>query len=168
ASTFQPGAHADETDLVMVAREAKRPFTSTTGANNCGNELTGRYRAQLGATWLSPLGIGDSLAANVDYAFNPRNNVYGSLVYRAPTVVVPGLSAVVGATRSAMQINTGSFTALGVKGPSSLYFGGADWAFVNTDTLKLQGTLRYIKEQSRLSSVGMTLSDERFDVAELG
>lgn len=167
-STFQPGAQTGETDLVMVAREAKRPFTFTTGANNYGNELTGRYRAQLGATWLSPLGIGDSLAANVDYAFNPRNNVYGSLVYRAPTVVVPGLSAVVGATRSAMQINTGSFTALGVKGPSSLYFGGADWAFVNTDTLKLQGTLRYIKEQSRLSSVGMTLSDERFDVAELG
>jgi hemolysin activation/secretion protein len=167
-STFQPGAQTGETDLVMVAREAKRPFTFTTGANNYGNELTGRYRAQLGATWLSPLGIGDSLAANVDYAFNPRNNVYGSLVYRAPTVVVPGLSAVVGATRSAMQINTGSFTALGVKGPSSLYFGGMDWAFVNTDTLKMQGTLRYIKEQSKLSSVGMTLSDERFDVAELG
>jgi len=167
-STFQPGTQTGETDLVMVAREAKRPFTFTTGANNYGNELTGRYRAQLGATWLSPLGIGDSLAANVDYAFNPRNNVYGSLVYRAPAVVVPGLSAVVGATRAAMQINTGSFAALGVKGPSSLYFGGMDWAFVNDDTLKMQGTLRYIKEQSRLSSTGMTLSDERFDVAELG
>ncbi|WP_235577669.1 ShlB/FhaC/HecB family hemolysin secretion/activation protein [Rhodanobacter sp. Root480] len=167
-STFQPGSKTGETDLVMVAREAKRPFTFTTGVNNYGNELTGRYRAQLGATWLSPLGIGDSLAANVDYAFNPRNNVYGSLVYRAPTVVVPGLSAVIGATRSAMQINTGTFTALGVKGPSSLYFGGADWAFVNTDALKLQGTLRYIKEQSKLSTVGTTLSDQRFDVAELG
>jgi hemolysin activation/secretion protein len=167
-STFQPGANTGETDLVMVAREAKRPFTFTTGANNYGNELTGRYRAQAGATWLSPLGIGDSLAANVDYAFNPRHNVYGSLIYRAPAVVVPGLSAVVGASRSAMQISTGTFTALDVRGPSSQYFGGADWAFVNTDALKMQGTLRYIKERSRLDSVGMTLSDERFDVAELG
>lgn len=168
AATFQPGANTGETDLVMVAREAKRPFTFTTGANNYGNELTGRYRAQVGATWLSPLGIGDTLAANIDYAFNPRHNVYGSLVYRAPTVVVPGLSAVAGASRSAMQISTGDFAALDVRGPSAQYFAGMDWSFVNNDTLKMQATLHYVREHSKLNSTGMVLSDERFDVAELG
>lgn len=167
-STFQPGEHTGETDLIMVAREAPRPVAFSLGANNYGNELTGRYRSQFGATWNSPLGIGDSLAANVDYAFDPSQNVYGSLVYRAPTVVVPGLSAVVGATRSELQINNGMFAALGVKGPSSMLFGGADWRFVNTTDLQLDSTLHYIQERSKLSSLGIALSDERFDVAELG
>ncbi|WP_460877821.1 ShlB/FhaC/HecB family hemolysin secretion/activation protein [Rhodanobacter koreensis] len=168
ASTFQPGEHTGETDLIMVAREAPLPFTFTTGANNYGTDLTGRYRAQAGITWNSPLGIGDSLAANVDYALDPNQNVYGSLVYRAPTVVVPGLSGVVGATRSELQINSGEFAALDVKGPSSSYFGGADWKFVNDEDLKMLGSLHVIHEESKLSSLGFPLSDERFNVAELG
>jgi len=94
SSTFQPGAKTGQTDLVMVAHEAKRPFVFTLGGNNYGTELTGRYRAQAGAAWNSPLGIGDQLTANVDYAFDPRSNVYGALGYRIPTVVVPGHGAV--------------------------------------------------------------------------
>lgn len=167
SSTFQPGEKTGQTDLLMVANEAKRPYTITTGANNYGTSLTGRYRAQLGLTWNSPLGIGDSFAANVDYAMDPRNNVYGSLVYRAPTVVVPGLSGVIGATRSELQLNSSQLAALDVKGPSSSQYGGADWKFVNTDTMQMQATLHYIREKSRLTSLGIPLSDESFDVAEL-
>jgi len=169
-STFQPGEQTGATDLIMVAREAPRPYTITLGANNYGTALTGRYRAEAGITWNSPLGIGDSLAANVNYALDPSQNVYGSLVYRAPTVVVPGLSAVAGATRSELQINSGQFARLNVKGPSSSYFTGADWKFVNTDDLKLLGSLHYIREESKLKLGGFDfpLSDERFDVAELG
>lgn len=167
SSTFQPGEKTGQTDLLMVANEAKRPFTITTGANNYGTELTGRYRAQLGGTWNSPLGIGDSLSANVDYALDPRNNVYGSLAYRFPVMPVPGLSGVVGATRSELQLSNGTFAALDVKGPSSSYYGGADWTFINTDVLQMQASLHYIQERSRLTSIGIALSDERFDVAEL-
>ena len=169
-STFQPGEKTGDTDLIMVAREAPRPYTITLGANNYGTALTGRYRAEAGITWNSPLGIGDSLAANIDYALDPSQNVYGSLVYRAPTVVVPGLSAVVGATRSELQINSGTFARLNVKGPSSSYFGGADWKFVNTDDLKMLGSLHFIREESKLKLGGFDfpLSDERFNVAELG
>jgi len=167
SSTFQPGEKTGQTDLLMVANEAKRPYTITTGANNYGTVLTGRYRAQLGVTWNSPLGIGDSFAANVDYAMDPRNNVYGSLVYRAPTLVVPGLSGVIGATRSELQLNSSQLAALDVKGPSSSQYAGADWKFVNTDTMQMQATLHYIREKSRLTSLGIPLSDESFDVAEL-
>jgi hemolysin activation/secretion protein len=169
-STFQPGEKTGDTDLIMVAREAKRPYTITLGANNYGTALTGRYRAEAGITWNSPLGIGDSLAANVDYALDPNQNVYGSLVYRVPTVVVPGLGAVVGATRSELQINSGTFARLNVKGPSSSYFGGADWKFVNDDDLKILGSLHFIREESKLKLGGFdfALSDERFKVAELG
>ncbi len=168
ASTFRPGGHTGETDLIMVAREAPRPYTITLGANNYGTEVTGQYRAEAGVTWNSPLGIGDSLALNVDYALDPNENTYGSLVYSAPTVGVPGLSAVVGATRSELQINTGNFASLDVKGPSSLVFGGMDWKFVNSENLKMMSSLHYVRETSRLSSLGLPLSDERFDVAELG
>ncbi|MEW9623763.1 ShlB/FhaC/HecB family hemolysin secretion/activation protein [Rhodanobacter sp. S2-g] len=169
-STFQPGEQTGATDLIMVAREAPRPYTITLGANNYGTDLTGRYRAEAGITWNSPLGIGDSLAANVNYALDPSQNVYGSLVYRAPTVVVPGLSAVLGATRSELQINSGQFANLNVKGPSSSYFGGADWKFLNDEDLKLLGSLHLIREESKLNlgGFGFPLSDERFDLAELG
>jgi hemolysin activation/secretion protein len=167
SSTFQPGEKTGQTDLLMVANEAKRPYTITTGANNYGTELTGRYRAQLGVTWNSPLGIGDSFTANVDYAMDPRNNVYGALAYRVPTVAVPGLSGVIGATRSELQLSNGTFAALDVKGPSSSQYAGADWKFVNTDVLQMQASLHYIRERSKLTSLGIPLSDERFDVAEL-
>ncbi|MEW9570865.1 ShlB/FhaC/HecB family hemolysin secretion/activation protein [Rhodanobacter sp. Si-c] len=169
-STFQPGEQTGDTDLIMVAREAPRPYTITLGANDYGTDLTGRYRAEAGITWNSPLGIGDSLAANVDYAMDPSQNVYGSVAYRAPTVVVPGLSMVVGATRSELQINSGQFAKLNVEGPSSSYFGGADWKFVNDEDLKMAGTLHLIREESKLNLGGFDfpLSDERFDVADLG
>ena len=168
SSTFQPGASTGQTDLVMVAHEAKRPFTFTLGGNNYGTELTGRYRAQAGAAWNSPLGIGDQLTANVDYALDPHSNIYYALGYRAPTVVVPGLSGVLGATRSELQINSGAFADLEVRGPTSSTFAGADWKFVNTDDLSMQTSLRYIREKSQLGALGVKLSDERFDVAELG
>jgi hemolysin activation/secretion protein len=168
SSTFRPGEKTGETDLIMVAREAPRPYSITLGANNYGTSVTGQYRAEAGVTWNSPLGIGDSLALNIDYALDPNENTYGSLVYSAPTVVVPGLSAVVGATRSELQINTGNFAALDVKGPSSLIFAGMDWKFVNDENLKMMSSLHYIRETSRLSSLGLPLSNERFDVAELG
>ncbi|WP_425491342.1 ShlB/FhaC/HecB family hemolysin secretion/activation protein [Frateuria soli] len=168
SSTFQPGARTGQTDLVMVAHEARRPFTFTLGGNNYGTELTGRYRAQAGAAWNSPLGIGDQLTANVDYALDPHSNVYYALAYRAPTVVVPGLAGVIGATRSELQISSGAFADLQVGGPTSSTFAGADWKFVNTDDVSMQTSLRYIREKSQLGALGVKLSDERFDVAELG
>ncbi|WP_414649318.1 ShlB/FhaC/HecB family hemolysin secretion/activation protein [Dyella sp.] len=167
SSTFQPGEKTGQTDLLMVANEAKRPYTITTGANNYGTELTGRYRAQLGVAWNSPLGIGDSFTANVDYAMDPRNNVYGALAYRVPVLSVTGLSGVIAATRSELQLSNGTFAALDVKGPGSSQYAGADWKFINTDVLQMQASLHYIRERSKLTSLGIPLSDQRFDVAEL-
>jgi hemolysin activation/secretion protein len=167
SSTFQPGEHTGDTDLVMVTHEAKRPYKIMLGANNYGTELTGRYRAQAGLEWDNPLRIGDTFNASVDYALDPSNNVYGALSYRAPLGITPGLTAVIGASRSALQVNTGTFAALDVKGPSSLYYAGADWKFINKDDLKATGTLHVLREKSRLDSLGVSLSDEKFDVAEL-
>jgi hemolysin activation/secretion protein len=168
SSTFQPGEHTGDTDLIMVANETKRPYKFLFGANNYGTDLTGKYRAEAGVEWDNPLGIGDTFNANIDYALDPTNNVYGALAYRAPAAsLAPGLSAVVGASRSELQVNTGTFAALNVKGPTSLYYGGLDWKFTNTDDLKQIATLHFIEEQSKLSSIGISLSDEKFAVAEL-
>lgn len=167
SSTFQPGEHTGDTDLVMVATEARRPYKFMLGGNNYGTDLTGQYRAQAGVEWDNPLHIGDTFNANVDYALDPNNNVYGALSYRAPAGTIPGLTAVVGASRSELQVNTGSFSALRVKGPSSLYYAGVDWKFINQTDLKSSATLHVLKEESKLDSLGVSLSDEKFDVAEL-
>lgn len=166
-STFQPGRQTGDTDLIMVAREAPLPFTFTTGADNYGTSLTGRYRVQGGVTWNSPLGIGDTLSANANYALDPNQNAYGSLNYTAPLVVVPGLSMTVGGSRSELQINSDGFAALKVRGPTNVYYAGSDWKFVNTDDMKMQTSLHVIREQSRLSTQGLQLSNERFNLLEL-
>nr|WP_243649160.1 ShlB/FhaC/HecB family hemolysin secretion/activation protein [Luteibacter rhizovicinus] len=168
SSVLQPGENDGETDLVMVARETPRPYAISVGGNNYGTSLTGRYRAQVGASWYSPLGLGDVLSGTYAYALDPRQSHLGSVSYSVPTVVVPGLSGVIGGSQSSLQVNNGELAALKVEGPSSLYYAGADWKFVNRENLQMQGTLHAIREESRLSSMGMRLSNERFDVAELG
>jgi hemolysin activation/secretion protein len=165
-STFQPGEQTGQTDLVMVARE-KRALSVTLGLNNYGTDVTGRYRAEANVDWNAPLGIGDKLSAGINYAFDPHQNTYGSLTYFVPTVKVPGLGAVVGAERSELQLNTGPFAALNVRGPTSRWFGGAQWKFVNHPDLSMASSLQYIHEQSSLSSRDFQLSDQRFDVAQL-
>jgi len=167
ASTFQPGRQTGDTDLIMVAREARIPFTFTTGADNYGTPLTGRYRAQGGVTWNSPLGIGDSLSANANYALDPNQNAYGSLNYTVPLVVVPGMSMTVGGSRSELQINSDGFAALKVRGPTTTYYAGSDWKFLNTDDMKMQASVHGIREQSKLSTQGLQLSNERFNLLEL-
>lgn len=167
SSTFEPGAQTGDTDLLMIANEAKRPYQITVGASNYGTDLTGQYRADLGVEWDNPLGIGDTFNANAEYALDPNNNLYGSLSYRAPVPIEPGITAVVGASRSELQIDNGTFAALDVKGPTTQYYAGMDWKFINDDDLKAIGTLHFIDEESKLSSLGTNLSDEKFTLAEL-
>jgi hemolysin activation/secretion protein len=141
ASTFQPGEQTGDTDL------------------------TGKYSVQAGMEWANPLHLGDTFTANVDYALDPNDNIYGALTYRVP-LGTPGLSMVVGASRNELQINTGTFAALDVKGPSSLYYGGLDWKYINRDDLQHVATLHVLRERSQLDSLGFHLSDEKFTVAE--
>ncbi|HEX7349007.1 MAG TPA: ShlB/FhaC/HecB family hemolysin secretion/activation protein [Rhodanobacteraceae bacterium] len=168
ASTFQPGTKTGDTDLIMVAREAPRPYSVTLGVNNYGTDVTGQYRAVANVAWNNPLGIGDKLVAGIQYAFDPHQNTYGSLGYSVPYAKVPGLAFTAGADRSELQLSSGPFAALHVGGPTSRYFGGAQWKFVNQSDLSMTGSLQYIHEESSLSSLGLPLSDEAFNVAELG
>ncbi|KQR12583.1 MULTISPECIES: ShlB/FhaC/HecB family hemolysin secretion/activation protein [Xanthomonas] len=168
SSVLQPGQNAGETDVVLVASEAARPYVISLGGNNYGTELTGRYRAQAGITWNSPLGLGDVFAANYAYSLAPRQSQIGALSYALPVGQVSGLSAVIGASRSELEVRNGVFARLGLKGPTSVVYAGADWKFINHDLLQLQGSARYLREKSRLDAAGITLSDQSFDVAELG
>ncbi|HET7930234.1 MAG TPA: ShlB/FhaC/HecB family hemolysin secretion/activation protein [Rhodanobacteraceae bacterium] len=166
-STFQPGAKTGQTDLIMVAHE-KTPLAVTVGLNNYGTDITGRYRAEALLDWFNPLGLGDQLSVGANYGFDPHQNTYGSLDYSLPFARVPGLGGEIGADRSELQLNSGQFAALDVHGPTSRYFGGVNWKFVNQTDLAMTGSLQYIHEQSALRSIGFQLSDERFNVAQLG
>lgn len=167
SSTFQPGEKTGDTDLLMAVHEQK-PLSVTLGLNNYGTDLTGQFRAEADVVWNDPLGLGDKLNADIQYAFDPHQNNYGSLGYSIPMVKVPGLYFNVGADRSELQLNSGTFAALHVNGPTSRYFGGADWKFVNDQDLQMTGSVQYIHETSKLSSLVGTLSDEAFNVAQFG
>ncbi|WDS37798.1 ShlB/FhaC/HecB family hemolysin secretion/activation protein [Pseudoxanthomonas sp.] len=168
SSILQPGQNDGETDLVLTAQEEKHPVSFDLGVNNYGTELTGKYRALAGVTWDNPIGRGDRLAASFAYAFEPESTRQGALSYSVPISPVPGLSFLAGYSRSELQVNTGLFSVLGIQGPSSNTYVGADWKFVNTSTLQMQGSFRYLRERSQLSALGEVLSDLQFDAAELG
>lgn len=168
SSVLQPGEHEGETDLVLVARESGRPYEINISADNHGTELTGRGRAQLGLTWNSPLGLGDVFAVSGTYAFDPEASRAGALSYSVPIAGVPGLSVLAGANNSELEVNTGSLSALDLKGPASQRYLGADWKFVNRETLQLTGSARLIREASRFEIADILLAKQKYDVAELG
>ncbi|WP_293371313.1 POTRA domain-containing protein [Nevskia sp.] len=160
-STFQPGAAPGDTDLLLLATEAKRPVEFRVGTNNFGNSFTGRYRAQAGLTWNNPLGFGDSFTGLFEYGYLPDNNLFGTANYRAPISIVRGLGILLGYSRNQLQINSGSLAPLGLNGPSSNYYGGFEWKFINTPDLKVTANLLGTYETSRLDSVVATFSDDR-------
>ena len=72
-STFQPGEQTGATDLIYGGARGAAAGQSTTRCEQL------RHRAHLllslrWTTWNSPLGIGDSLAANVNYARHPSQS----------------------------------------------------------------------------------------------
>ncbi|MFC3550054.1 ShlB/FhaC/HecB family hemolysin secretion/activation protein [Lysobacter cavernae] len=168
SSVLQPGRNAGETDILLVATEAPRGYAISLGGNNYGTETTGRYRAEVGLLWNSPLGLGDRFSASYAYAMDPQQSQLGALSYALPLPAVPGFSGVIGASRSELEVHRGVFSRLDLQGPTSVFYAGADWKFVNRENLQWQATARYLNEQSRLSALGMQLSNQKFDAAELG
>ena len=163
-STFQPGDQTGDTDLLLLATEEARPVKFTVGNNNFGNSFTGRYRAQFGVTWNNPLGSGDSFTGLFEYGYNPDNNLFGTASYRTPISFVRGLGTLVGFSRNQLQINSGTLAALGLNGPSSNYYGGFEWKFLNTPDLKITANLLGAYETSRLDSTQGTFSNDRVTV----
>lgn len=166
-SVLKPGANPGETDVVIQASE-ERPLQVSVGASNYGTPSIGRYRAQLGVDWNNPLGLGDHLSASYAYALDPANTWQGSLAYQVPIAGVDGLSASASYTRSVVNLDNGAFAALDIQGPTQQSALGLDWKFVNSDAWRVQSWLHLVKESSRLQGLGVLLSKQKFDVAELG
>ncbi|WP_369943479.1 ShlB/FhaC/HecB family hemolysin secretion/activation protein [Xanthomonas medicagonis] len=166
-SVLKPGAQPGETDVVIQASE-ERPLQISLGASNYGTPSIGRYRAQLGVDWNNPLGLGDHLSASYAYALDPANTWQGSLAYQAPIADVSGLSVSAAYTRSVVDLNTGAFAALDLKGPTVQTAFGLDWKFRNTDAWRMQSWLHLVQESSRIQGLGVLLSKQKFDVLELG
>ncbi len=168
SSVLQPGENEGETDLVLVANESGRPWTVNLSVDSYGTELSGRGRAQAGLVWNNPLGRGDVFAISGIWQFDPEASRNGAVSYSLPVRGVTGLSVLAGANQSELEINSGPLAVLDLKGPASQRYAGADWKFVNTQMLLLTASMRYVHETSRFEAMGVRLSNQRYDVAELG
>ena len=167
-SVLQPGQNPGETDIVLVATDSARPYEITAGLSNHGSDSTGQYRAELGINAFNALGAGDVLAANVGYGLDPADSWQAALSLSVPFDDVPGLSGVAGASRSEMEINSGPLAMLQIKGPTTMFYAGGDWKFVQRTDLQLQASLRWIHEDSELEGLGFQLSRHTFDVLDAG
>src|SRR5690606_12166122 len=168
SAVLQPGQAQGETDMLITATEEARPYSVSLGASNHGTELTGRYRAQVGLTYRNALGLGDVISAGYAHGFSPEQSSSASLGWTVPVYAVDGLSLSAAYSRSEMEVTSGPFAALGMTGPTTIAQLGADWKFHNRPLLQMHGTLRLVREHSRLQALGLTLSDQEFDVLDAG
>ncbi|MCA7025159.1 MULTISPECIES: ShlB/FhaC/HecB family hemolysin secretion/activation protein [Stenotrophomonas] len=167
-SVLQPGQNEGETDIILVARDSDRPYEITAGMSNHGTDSTGRYRAELGVSAFNALGMGDVLAASVGYGLDPADSWQAALSLSAPLAKVDGLSAIAGVSRSEIELNSGPFAAIGIKGPTTLYYAGSDWKFIQRPDLQVQASMRWVHEESRLEGLDIELSRHTFDVIDAG
>lgn len=167
-SVLQPGQNEGETDIILVARDSDRPYEITAGLSNHGTDSTGKYRAELGVSAFNALGAGDVLAASVGYGLDPADSWQAALSLSVPSSQVDGLSAIAGISRSEMEVNTGPFAAMRLKGPTTMFYAGSDWKFIQRTDLQVQASARWIHEESELEGLGMLLSRHSFDVIDAG
>jgi len=167
-SVLQPGQNEGETDIVLVAKDSAHPYEISAGLSNHGTDSTGKYRAEVGISAFNALGAGDVLAASLGYGLDPADSWQAALSLSIPSSTVDGLSAIAGISRSEMEINSGPFAAMRLTGPTTLFYAGSDWKFIQRNDLQVQASARWIHEESELEGLGMLLSRHSFDVLDAG
>jgi hemolysin activation/secretion protein len=167
-SVLQPGQNPGETDIVLLATDNARPYEITAGLSNHGTDSTGKYRAELGISAFNALGAGDVLAASIGYGLDPADSWQAALSLSVPSAQVQGLSAIAGVSRSEMELNTGPLAALEITGPTTMFYAGSDWKFIQRANLQVQASARWIHEDSKLEGLGFLLSRHTFDVLDAG
>lgn len=168
SSVLQPGLEPGDTDIVLVAEDSAHPYEITAGLSNHGTDSTGKYRAELGVSAFNALGAGDVLAASLGYGLDPADSWQAALSLSIPSSSIDGLSATAGASRSEMEINNGPLAAMQLTGPTTLFYAGSDWKFIQRSNLQVQASARWVHEQSTLDALGMQLSRHTFDVIDAG
>ena len=167
-SVLQPGQNEGETDIVLVAKDSAHPYEISAGLSNHGTDSTGKYRAEVGISAFNALGAGDVLAASLGYGLDPADSWQAALSLSVPSSRIDGLSAIAGISRSEMEINSGPFAAMRLTGPTTLFYAGSDWKFIQRNDLQVQASARWIHEESELEGLGMQLSRHSFDVLDAG
>lgn len=163
---LQPGEHTGETDIVLFAEDAERPYEISAGLSNHGTDSTGRYRAELGINAFNMLGAGDLLSASVGYGLNPADSWQANVGLSIPSRRISGLSGTLGFSRSELELNTGPIAPLDIHGPTTVFQVGGDWTSIPHPDLWLRTSARWIHEESRLDGLGIELSWHKFDVLE--
>jgi hemolysin activation/secretion protein len=167
-SVLQPGQNEGDTDIILIAQDTERPYEITAGLSNHGTDSTGKYRAELGVSAFNALGAGDVLAASLGYGLDPADSWQAALSLSVPFDDVQGLSGIAGISRSEMEVNTGPFAAMQLKGPTTMLYAGGDWKFIQRTDLQVQASARWIHETSELEGLGFVLSRNSFDVIDAG
>ena len=168
SSVLQPGLEPGDTDIILVAEDSAHPYEITAGLSNHGTDSTGKYRAELGVSAFNALGAGDVLAASLGYGLDPADSWQAALSLSIPSSRIDGLSATAGVSRSEMEINNGPLAAMQLTGPTTLFYAGSDWKFIQRSNLQVQASARWVHEQSTLDAMGMELSRHTFDVIDAG
>ena len=168
SSVLQPGLEPGDTDIILVAEDSAHPYEITAGLSNHGTDSTGKYRAELGVSAFNALGAGDVLAASLGYGLDPADSWQAALSLSIPSSRIDGLSATAGVSRSEMEINNGPLAAMQLTGPTTLFYAGSDWKFIQRSNLQVQASARWVHEQSTLNALGMQLSRHTFDVIDAG
>jgi hemolysin activation/secretion protein len=163
--TFRPGTETGETKLILQVLE-EDSFGWSLGADNYGNEFTGKYRARGDAAWKNPIGLGDELDITLLQAFQPSNTTFGSVTYRVP-FGPRGFSTFLSGSRNAFAV-AGPLELLELEGTINIYELGTEWRFKRYRFFNARAGLVLGHKESELTAVGtLKITDDQYNVADL-
>lgn len=162
--TFKPGAQLGDTKLVLQVQKEDR-FDYSIGADNYGNDFTGKYRFRTDVSWNNPFGNGDEITATIMQAVSPANTTFGSLGYRVP-VGPRGLSAYASASHNDFAVKVSSQDLAGAIDSVTV---GADWKFVRERfrTMKAGAAVEERKSDLVLATSTTPITNDQYRVLNL-
>lgn len=138
SGNLAPGSGQAKTDLVL--KMADEPlFSGEGGIDNTGSRSTGEQRLTVNAFLMSPLKIGDQLAANLVHT---EGSDYARLAYSLP-VGYDGLRLGVNASRMDYKVITPEFKAANINGNSNTWGLDAQYPLIRTRTRNLYLSAAY-------------------------
>ena len=163
--TFRPGANTGDTKLVLQVQE-EDSFNFQLGADNYGNDFTGKTRLRGDASWNNPIGFGDRFDVTLLQAVSPANTLFYSANYNLP-VGPRGFSTHLGASRNSFSV-AGPLDPLHLEGTINIYELGADWRYMRHRFSNASAGFLLGHKESKLTAVQtLKITNDKYNVAVL-
>lgn len=160
---FRPGKNEGETEILLKMQK-ERSYTLDAQINNHGSEYTGDYQARINASWLNPTGNADQLNLNLLHAFDPDNNLFGSVSYQIPFLSHKNAWGIRYA-RNGFDVGE-ALAAQNISGESEIYETYLSRSFERRRQINVDGRIGFSRKRSNTTQAERLMAEDRLSVLD--